>query len=105
MHQARESIAIFAANAGAGRPVLFVEHDPAWSVEGMVARPFQVVRELLDTRLMRDSRKGKGRAGRRLDGIFASRSVYLIQLLGFRVIRFHLIIGDGPGGRNAVVMA
>jgi hypothetical protein len=31
--------------------------------------------------------------------------VHLVQVLGLRVIRLQLVVGDRPGGRDAVVMA
>ena len=52
MHQAREAVARSAANAGAERPILFVEHNPVWRVERVIAGLLQVVRELLDTRFV-----------------------------------------------------
>src|SRR3954454_10753067 len=32
-------------------------------------------------------------------------AAHLVELLGARVVRLHLVIGDGPGGRDAVVVA
>ncbi len=71
----------------------------------MVACPGEVIGQLLDTRLMGNRRVGIGRAARWLGGVFAPRPMHLVQVLRFRIIRFHLLVADRPGGRNTVVMA
>src|SRR5262245_49159621 len=60
--------------------------------------------QLLDTGLVRDRRKGIGRAARRLGRVFTARPTNLIQLLGFGVVRFHLFVADRPCRRDAIVM-
>ena len=105
MHQAWESVTRCAADARTERPLLFIKHDPVWRVERVIARLFQVVGELLNTRFVRNRREGIGRAVWRLGGIFASRSMYLVELLGFGVVGFHLVVADWPGGRDTVMMA
>src|SRR5712691_9021052 len=104
MHQAREAVASSAANAGAERPILFVEHNPVWRVERVIAGLFEVVGELLDTRFVRNRGERIGRTVWRLGCVFASRSMHLIELLGFRVVGFHLVVADRPGGRDTVMM-
>ena len=66
---------------------------------------FEIVGELLDARLVRHGREGIGRAGRRLGRVLASRAVHLVELLGLRVVRLHLVVADRPRGRDAVVVA
>ena len=105
VHDAREAVAVRAAHAGAeGRPRL-VEHDPARRVERVVAGGGEGVRELLDARLVRDGRERIRRARRRLGRILAARAVHLVELLGLRVVRLQLVVGDRPRGRDAVVVA
>ena len=70
----------------------------------MVAGRRQVVRELLDPRLVRDGRVGVGPAGRWLGRILAPRSVHLVELLRQGVVRLELVVGDRPGRRDPVVM-
>ncbi len=84
---------------------VLVEHHPAGGVEGVVPGGGEVVGELLDARLVRDRREGIGRAGRRLGRILAAGAVHLVELLGLRVVRLHLVVADRPGGRDAVVVA
>ena len=52
MHQAREAVARSTANASAERPILFVEHNPVWRVEGVIASLCEIIGELLDTRFV-----------------------------------------------------
>ena len=77
----------------------------AWGVERVEARRREVVRELLDARLVGDRRERVGRAGRRLGRVLAAGAVHLVQLLGHRVVRLQLVVGDRPGRRHAVVVA
>src|SRR5262249_6789192 len=55
-------------------------------------------------RLMRNRRIWIGRAVWRLGRVFAPRTVHSIELLGFRIVGFHLVVADRPGGRGAIVM-
>src|SRR6185369_2577921 len=43
-------------------------------------------------------------AGPRLRRIFAAITVYLVKMLGFRVIRFQVVVADRPGRRDSAVM-
>ena len=45
-----------------------------------------------------------GRARRRFSGIFPTLTMNLVKVLGLRVVRLELVVGDGPGGRDAAVM-
>ena len=64
----------------------------------------EIVRELLDARLVRDGGERVRRARRRLGRILAARAVHLVELLGQRVVGLELVVGDRPGGRDAVVV-
>ena len=106
VHHAREAVAVRAAHARAVRHVRLVEHDPARRVERMVPRPS---RASSASCWMRGSCETGGmrvrRARRRLGRILAARAVHLVQLLGLRVVRLELVVGDRPGGRDPVVVA
>ena len=65
----------------------------------------EVVGELLDPRLVADRRERVRRARRRLGRVLAARAVHLVELLGLRVVRLHLVVGDRPRRRDAVVVA
>ncbi len=65
----------------------------------------EVVGELLDPRLVRDRRERVRPARGRLGRILAARAVHLVELLGLRVVRLELVVGDRPGGRDPVVVA
>ena len=103
--EAREAVAGRAADARAVRHVRLVEQDPARGVERVVARGGEVVGELLDPRLVRDGRVRVRRARRALGRVLAAVAVHLVELLGLRVVRLELVVGDRPGGRDAVVVA
>ena len=75
---AGESVAVLTADAGAVRHVLLVQPDTTRSVERVVARRLEIVRELLDPRLVRDGRKWVWRACVRLGGITAVLAVHLV---------------------------
>ena len=104
VQRAREAVALSALHAGAVGQVGLVDQDPARGVERMVALLLQVIGELLDARLVRDRGVRVGRACRRLGGILPPRAVHLIEILGGGVVRLHVLVGDGPGGRHAVVV-
>ncbi len=68
VQRAWEAVAVRAAHTDAVRHVRLVEQDPAWRVERVIAGGGQVIRELLDPRLVGDRGIGVGRAGRRVRG-------------------------------------
>ncbi len=96
VHDAREAVAVLAADAGAVRHVLLGEPDAAGRVEGVESRGREVVRQLLDPRLVRDGREGIRGAGRRVGRILAARAVHLVHLLSLRVVRLEIVVGDRP---------
>ena len=71
----------------------------------MKTRGSQVVKELLDARLMRNRRIGIWRACGRFGRIHSAETVYLIHLLGLRVIGLHVLVADRPRRRNPIVFA
>ena len=105
MHEAGKAVAIRAAHTGAVGHVRLVEHAPARRVERVVPDRGQVVRELLDPRLMRDRRERVRRARRRFGRVLATGAVHAVQVLGLRVVGLHLLVGDRPRRRDAVVVA
>src|SRR3984893_6538992 len=70
----------------------------------MIPAPHQVVGELLDARLVRHRRERIRRARWWLSRVFATRAMHLIHLLGLGIVRLHLVVADGPGRRDAVVV-
>ncbi len=105
VHRAREPVAVHATDARAVRHVRLVQPDATGRMERREAGCLEVVRELLDPRLVRDSRMRIGHARERLRRVLAVRAVHLVQLLGARVERLELVVGDRPRRRNAVVVA
>ena len=94
-----------AAHADAVRHVRLVDPDAARRVERVKARRGQVVGQLLDPGFVGDRRVRVGRAGRRLGRVLAARAVHLVHRLGSGVVRLHVRIRDGPGRRDAVMVA
>ena len=105
VHQAREAVARGAAHAVAVRHVVLEQPHTAGGMKRPQPGRLEVVGELLDARLMADRGKRVGRGRRRLRRILAARTVDLVELLGERVVRLHLRIGDRPRRRDPVVMA
>src|SRR6266850_6089386 len=60
--------------------------------------------QLLNARLVGHRRKGIRRAIGRLGGIFTAGAAHLVHLLGLGVVGLHVLVVDGPGRRNAIVM-
>ena len=104
VHEAREPVAGRAAHAVAVRRVLLEQADPARRVERVQPRGREVVGELLDPRLVADRRERVGRRGRRLGRVLPARAVDLVALLGERVVRLELVVGDRPRRRDPVVV-
>ena len=105
VHRAREAVAVLAADAGAVRHVALGQPDAARRVERVESGRGEIVGELLDPRLVRDGRERVRSACRRLGRILASGAVNLVEVLSLRVVRLQLVVGDRPGGRDAVVVA
>ena len=82
VHRAGEAVAVHAADARAVRQVRLVQADAARCVERVEAGRLEVVRELLDPRLVRDGRERIRRARVPLGRVLASRAVHLVVLLG-----------------------
>ena len=105
VHQAREAVARGAPHAVAVRHVVLSEADAAGRVEGVQPGRREIVGELLDARLVADRGERVRRRRRRLGRVLAARAVDLVELLGERVVRLHLLVGDRPRGRDPVVVA
>ena len=105
VHEAREAVAGGAAHAVAVRHVGLDEPHAARRVERPQPGGLEVVGELLDARLVADRGIRVRRRGGRLGRVLAARAVDLVALLGERVVRLQLLVGDRPGGRDAVVVA
>jgi hypothetical protein len=105
VQRAREAVAERAADARAVGQVRLVEQHTAGRVERVEAGGGEVVGELLDPGFVRQCREGVGSARRWLGRVLAAGAVHLVELLGLRVVGLHLVVGDRPGGRDAVVVA
>src|SRR5579875_2323804 len=71
-------------------------------MERMISRGGEVVHELGDARFVRHGRPRIRLARRPFRWILAVVTVDLIQPLGFRVVRFEVVIAERPCGRDAV---
>ena len=105
VQRARKAVAVRAPHADAVGHVRLVDQDAARRVERVIAARGQVIGELLDPRLVGDRGVRVGRAGRRVRRILAPRAVHLVERLGGGVVRLHVLVGDGPGRREAVMVA
>ena len=104
LDQAREAVAGPAADAVAVGSVVLEQPDPTRRVERVVAGLLEVVRQLLDARLVGQGREGVLGARLSLGGVLAVVAVDLVEMLGLRVVGLHVVIRDGPRGRDPVVM-
>ena len=102
--QAGEAVARRAADAVAVGQVRLGQPDAARRVERVVAGRLEVVRELLDPRLVRDRGERVRRARGRLGRVLAARAADLVELLRQRVVRLDLLVLDRPGRRDAAGM-
>ena len=105
MNEAWKAVAGLAADAPAVRHVSFIHHHGRRGVKRMITGRGEIVRELCDTRLVRDGRPGIRGACRRISRVDPVLPVHLIELFGLGVVGLDLFVADGPGGRHAVVMA
>ena len=101
-HQARVTIAPRAADAGAHSPMRLVEHDAARCVIRVIASRREVVRQLLDPGFVGDRRPWVLLAPVSLGRILAVAAVHLVELLGLRIPRLEVVVGQRPGGGDAV---
>ena len=104
LDQAREPVAGRAPDTAAVGHVVGQQPDPAGRMERMQAGTLQVIRQLLDARLMGQRRIRIRRAGRAFGRVLAPGAVDLVHLLRGGVPGLHLGVADGPRGRDAVVM-
>src|SRR6516162_11363224 len=104
MDQAWEAVAGLAADALARARVLFIELDPKRYVEWFQPETSEIVAQLLHTRLVADRWMRIGTASERVRGVDSALAMYVIQILGFQVIRLEVVIGNGPSRRYAAVV-
>src|SRR5262245_64400110 len=98
-------VAGFAPDAPAGARILFVQHHPERNVKRLEPQAREIVAELLDTWLMSDRGMQVRSAGRRIRGIFSPAAVYVVEMLGLRVIRLEVLVRDRPrGGKTAPML-
>src|SRR4051794_30206638 len=71
----------------------------------MMPRPYEVVRELLDPRLVLERGERVRTARVRLRRVLAARAVHLVLTLGEHVVRLELVVRDRPRRRKPVVVA
>src|SRR5262252_8697493 len=105
--QARITVESIATDAGAGvqrLAVLFVEQHAERQREWMMALPHQGVMELLDARLVRDRRAGIRSACRRFGRVDPMLAMYLVEVLGFAIVRLEILICERPSRGSAAVM-
>src|ERR1700730_18375897 len=92
--QAGKPVEAVAAHTPPGLWVRLVEVDPDRQVERMVAGAFEVVCELLDSRLVGDSREREWPRAPRLGRILARLAVDQVQPLGLGVVGLEVVVGD-----------
>src|SRR5213083_2524608 len=98
------AVARAAPDAGTLARVPLIEHHTERRVKRPQAMAGQVVAQLLDARLVADCRIWKRRAAPRLRRIFTLGAVRVIKPLCLDVVGLQIVVGNGPGGRNAAVM-
>src|SRR5687767_13145956 len=99
------TVAGIAANAGTLPCVLFVDADAQRHVKWLQPCPFEIVVQVLYALFMADGGILIRGTGPGLGWILTAVAVYLVQMLGLRVIGFEFLIADGPGGGNSAVMS
>ncbi len=102
VYKARKAIAGVAANTGAILYVVFKALHAYWQMKRFEAETLQLIEHFQHPWFLRELRIGKGLGRRRLRGVFAALTVHEIEAFGFLVIRFELVIGDRPSGRDSV---
>src|SRR5882672_9348609 len=98
------TVASVATNAGASSRVLFIDPNPKRHVKRLQARSLKIIVQMLNTLLVTDGRILVGRAGVWFCWIFTARTMHLIEVFSFGVIRLQLVVTDGPRGRDPTVM-
>src|SRR5262245_26688911 len=104
MDQAWEAIAGLAADALAGAGVLFIELNPERHMEWFQSEASEIVAQLLYTRLVGDRWMRIGTASERVCGVDSTLPMDLIEVFRLQIIRFNVVVRDGPSRRNTSVM-
>src|SRR6266850_5769259 len=90
------TVAGIATNAGAGARVLFIDPNPKRHVKRLQARSLKIIVQMLNALLVTDGRIFVGRAGVWFGWIFTARTVHLVEMFGFGVIRLKLVVANRP---------
>src|SRR5215213_621683 len=98
------AIARIASNAETSPRVLFVEPNSQRHMKRLKPGALQIVMQMLNALFVTDGWIFVRRAGPGLCGILTAIAVYVIKVFRLGVIRFQLVIADGPGARDAAVM-
>ena len=98
------TIAGIAADAGTPARVLLIDFDPEWHMKGLQTCTLKIVGQVLNALLVTDGWIFVGCTRVGFSWIFAAVSVDLVKMFGFGVVRFELVVADGPGWRRAAVM-
>src|SRR5215472_14169815 len=85
--------------------VLLINQDSEWNRERCAAEFGKASYNILHSWLMAHEWTAIWLAGPGLSGIAAPLSVDLIEIFRLSIVRFELVVADGPCGRNAAVMA
>src|SRR5262245_21054678 len=92
-----EAVAGVATNTQALLLILLIEHYAQRRVKRLQSEAGKIVAQLLNPWFMANCWIGISSCAVRFSWIFTNFSVDVINLLGFRIVRFDLIVRDWPG--------
>jgi hypothetical protein len=84
--------------------VLVEQHSERVSMRGVQAELLEIVVEFLDAGLVLDGAIGEVTAARPVGGVFAGCAVDVVETLGLGVVGLEVLVGQGPGRRQAAVV-
>ena len=102
--QAGVAVAGGAADARAAIRALLVQLDAERGVEWLQARAGEVLRQVLQARLVAHRRVRVWLAGVGVRRVLAALAVHVVHALRARVVGLHLVIGQRPGWRDAAMV-
>src|SRR6516162_4732131 len=94
--QTRKTVTCFAANALALMRIFLVEPDAKRYMKRLQSQASKVIAQLLHPWFVAYRWILIRPTGERLSGVCSAFAVYVIQILRFQVIRFEVLVGDGP---------